>query len=57
MKFYYDNEYLGAILTNHWLTVTECIELLAIDVNDLDTNGIDYDLFTMDYNKGLEEVE
>jgi hypothetical protein len=51
-KIFYDGKEIGYILTDRSLTLTECLHLLNIDINemeDVNTPKWDYELFSMEY--------
>ena len=51
MKVLYDGEKIGEIMTNRSLSLTECLDLLDIDINAQEGGDPmwDYDLFEMVY--------
>lgn len=54
MRLYYDDELVGEVITNHGMTVPEAIDILGIDVCDLDSEGVDWDLFRMEWPDSTE---
>ena len=51
MKVLYDGEKIGEIMTNRSLSLTECFDLLGIDITEEEGGDPvwDYDLFEMVY--------